>query len=778
MRTLELHQNPVMQTLGWTLLHFLWQGAVVALLLALTLSLLRHRTPQARYLASSLALFLMCLCPVVTFQQLLPGPEPRAAFLLPSVGSSVPDALPTTASLTTRLLSPESPALPSLAHSLPWVVSVWFVGVCLLSLRALGGWITIQRLAKRSVYPITDSLLARMEEMRQQLGIRQSVRLRVSSIVRVPTMFGCLRSVILLPVGVLAGLSPGQVEALLAHELAHIRRHDYLVNLFQVFMEITLFYHPAVWWVSQRMRVEREHCCDDMAVALLGNRRVYVHALASLEQLCAAPPALAASDGDLLTRIRHLLGEPTMKNTLAPAWLAGSLTLTLFLATAAAALHLQAQKTPSKPSPVAKISPKNPASAPAPIQSEAHPEKPSPHAKPQAVSPKNHPAPHSNVEHTAHDQPLNAQQTQLRNKLNQHRANKTKLHHTMAQYQEKIQEIEALEAYAKAHPAPHSKAAPKLKEMQQKLPLYRGMLQNLYQKSKTLQKDEQHLLVYQRALYGLHSEAHAQPHNKANSESSALHNFYYRPANEAHPNFYNPHSTSQHTTEALHLRYRLSSQILEQLKIEQKDPGAIPGIKALTEDARTNSLIIQGTPEAIKALKARVEQLDTRAEQPGIAETGVVLGMRLLRFKFEEDGSWDVETVSQPTLITPDRQEAQIEVQDAGAGFRIAMTPRINPDGTVTVQGELKVSARDNTGLKAYPGKFRLQVESTRAGGKLTLSPRITLTGVTDARSKDIQKMVEKGRLPLPANAGANVLYYLQLTRMEVRGASPAPVQP
>src|SRR5207237_4946041 len=116
-----------------------------------------------------------------------------------------------------------------------------------------------------------------------RLGLPAAAHVVESALVDVPTVVGWLRPAILLPIAALASLSPEQVEAILAHELAHIRRHDYAVNVLQTFAETLLFYHPAVWWVSKRIRVEREHCCDDVAVAVCGDAVCYAEALATLE---------------------------------------------------------------------------------------------------------------------------------------------------------------------------------------------------------------------------------------------------------------------------------------------------------------------------------------------------------------------------------------------------------------------------------------------------------------------------------------------------------------
>ena len=139
------------------------------------------------------------------------------------------------------------------------------------------------------------------------MGVGRAVALLESALVEVPVVIGYLRPVVLLPAGMATGLSTEQVESLLMHELAHIRRHDYLVNLLQSVVEGLLFYHPAVWWVSHVIRTEREHCCDDMVVELRGDARGYAGALAALESLRGPQAALAASGGSLVKRVRRLL---------------------------------------------------------------------------------------------------------------------------------------------------------------------------------------------------------------------------------------------------------------------------------------------------------------------------------------------------------------------------------------------------------------------------------------------------------------------------------------
>jgi beta-lactamase regulating signal transducer with metallopeptidase domain len=329
--------------LGWSLLHFVWQGAAAVLLLLLLNRLLQHAAPQLRYLMASATLALMLLLPVLTF------------VLLQSAGESSRGGLPGAGPEVARTAGAFAGPLAAVVHAaeaspdvldglrrrieplLPGFVGLWGAGVLLLSLRSLGGWALVQRLRRSGLVPPDGALERSRARLCQALRIAVPVRLWQSALVQVPTVIGALRPIVLLPPSALTGLSPEQVELILAHELAHIRRWDYLVNLLQSVVETMLFYHPAVWWVSHRMRVEREHCCDDLAVAACGNPLGYARALADLQGLCWDPPAfaMAATGGSLFERVARLVAPPRhlsrASRGLAILIAAGSLALALGL---------------------------------------------------------------------------------------------------------------------------------------------------------------------------------------------------------------------------------------------------------------------------------------------------------------------------------------------------------------------------------------------------------------------------------------------------------------
>ncbi|MGH9763218.1 MAG: M56 family metallopeptidase, partial [Blastocatellia bacterium] len=194
---------------------------------------------------------------------------------------------------------------------MPWLVGIWFLGVLLLSSRFAAGLSVARRLKRTGTEAAPALWQTKLVELKLRLGVSRPVRLYKSLLVDVPTVVGWLRPVILLPASALTGLGPEQLEALLAHELAHIRRYDYLVNIIQTAVETLLFYHPAVWWISGQVRAERENCCDDLAVSACGDVLTYARALAELESMRTRRPqfAMAADGGSLLSRIERLVGK-------------------------------------------------------------------------------------------------------------------------------------------------------------------------------------------------------------------------------------------------------------------------------------------------------------------------------------------------------------------------------------------------------------------------------------------------------------------------------------
>jgi beta-lactamase regulating signal transducer with metallopeptidase domain len=294
------------ERLGWTLLHFLWQGVLIAKLFAAARGLAgRSLSPRARYAWACAALAAMTLAPVATFALIGSGSP-----LIPASASEW-SARPFASAGSQAAPGDWRLAVPAVSEQvLPWIVATWLCGVLAFSIRLAGGWASSSRLrSAESARPAPVEWQGKLNELIVRMRISRPVRLIVSSLAQAPAAVGWLRPAILMPVGALAGLPAEQIEALLAHELAHIRRHDYLINLLQSVAEALLFYHPSVWWISNEIRAERELCCDDVAVAVCGDVMTYASALATVEseRPSRLRTAMAANGGSLVNRIRRLL---------------------------------------------------------------------------------------------------------------------------------------------------------------------------------------------------------------------------------------------------------------------------------------------------------------------------------------------------------------------------------------------------------------------------------------------------------------------------------------
>src|ERR1041384_3523768 len=330
--------------LGWALVHFVWQGAVLAVLLRVALALVPQTAARTRYGLGVLTLVAMLVVTVATGVRLFNRPPelaPAAAMQAPAVRdraqaasrlSPAPTPAGDRATLTTGSQPlPKAPDFDRLRvlfrSALPWLVILWVGGVLVLSIRLAHGWLVARRLRTHGTRDSSAALMEIVSRLAARLRVTRPVRLLESLAVEVPAVIGWLRPVILVPASALTGLTPQQLEVLLAHELAHVRRYDYLVNVCQCAIETLLFYHPAVWWVSGRVREAREHCCDDLVVATCGDAHLYASALVGMERLRPAAPRLAMAatgkGGSLLHRVQRLLVPSNIRAEHFPRWPAG-----------------------------------------------------------------------------------------------------------------------------------------------------------------------------------------------------------------------------------------------------------------------------------------------------------------------------------------------------------------------------------------------------------------------------------------------------------------------
>lgn len=355
--------------LAATLLHFLWQGLLIGLVAAAALALLGNARPQARYAVACGALLACVLWPAFTLLQAVMQARDTAPVAALAYVTAEASRFAGASVLREAL---EAPRLPPL----PWIVALWAAGVVACSLRMAGGLLWVRHMCDRAQVATGAELQACTQRLAARMGIRRTVALRISGDGDGPVTAGWRRPVVLLPVSLLTRMPAELIEALIAHELAHIRRHDYLVNLLQGAVETLLFYHPVVWWLSRRIRVERELVADGIAAAALGEPRRLAIALSELDRHAGVRSptpqtrfAPAAHGGHLMSRIRQLV-RPERR----AVGKAAALPL-IGLALAGAAFYAQARLAVPAPTatPAHVASSATPAASLAPVAAAASP---------------------------------------------------------------------------------------------------------------------------------------------------------------------------------------------------------------------------------------------------------------------------------------------------------------------------------------------------------------------------------------------------------------------
>lgn len=328
--------------MAWALIHSLWQGAVVAVIAGAVLAGVPAARARLRYAISCAALMVIVFATCTTGIYFIASERispPAAA--IQQAESSKPAALQQAQSSTPvieQTPSTDIGSISSVSLALADVIfGLWLLGVLTFSLYHFLGWRKASGLARNGVRELPVSLAARISRLCKEMGLRRRFRVFESALVRTPCVIGWLRPVLLVPVSVITGLSTRQLEMIVAHELAHIQRYDVLVNYVQTAVETLLFFNPAIWWISRRVRFEREHCCDDLAAEVCGDRLLYARALTRLEQLRGLTPStVVAADGTpLLYRIRRLAGIETRSGYQSRAGLVGAFLLSISIALAA-----------------------------------------------------------------------------------------------------------------------------------------------------------------------------------------------------------------------------------------------------------------------------------------------------------------------------------------------------------------------------------------------------------------------------------------------------------
>jgi bla regulator protein BlaR1 len=312
--------NPLMVALSRTLLHLSWQSVLLALILYLALKVISIKKSNLRYLVASFTLLANLGAAILSF------------FWLYQPHNSVPSA--------TLLISGDLEQSISAVQTLEWewiypfISIAWFIGVLFFTAQLIYEMLRVYRVPKHAVITTNEQVLEMFERLKVELKANRFTRLLISHIIDVPMVMGWLRPVVILPASMLTCLSCAQLESLIAHELAHVRRYDYLINLLQTSIEVLLFFHPCVKWISRQVRVEREYCCDDVAIDCCGNAKTYLLALTNAEVLRGDNVhnlAMAATGGNLQQRVVRVVAKDDCSPQPTDGWLYMFLSVGLLL---------------------------------------------------------------------------------------------------------------------------------------------------------------------------------------------------------------------------------------------------------------------------------------------------------------------------------------------------------------------------------------------------------------------------------------------------------------
>ena len=327
------------EALGWMLIHSLWQGAIIAVLLLLILYFIKKKSAQIKYFLSFAALMGIVVWAGITFinaYQYASEKQVLKTQILNDPGY-LKNLLSSDNTHSNSLNNQETPVINQntvkfrafFQRNFNIICLIWLVGMLFMMARFIGGLIYTQRLRTQNLMPISDEWGQIVKSLSHKLGLKRKVESFLSPLTRVPVTLGAVKPILLFPISALTGLTPKEVEAVIAHELAHIRRNDYLLNIMQSVVEMLFFYHPAVWVISAQVRAERENSCDNIAVDATGNRIEYIRTLAAMQikqsELAQLEMAFSVKRGSVLQRIKRLQREITMKTNFIEGIIAASL---------------------------------------------------------------------------------------------------------------------------------------------------------------------------------------------------------------------------------------------------------------------------------------------------------------------------------------------------------------------------------------------------------------------------------------------------------------------
>ncbi len=336
--------HDVVEAFGWMILHSLWQGALISVILGLMMILTRRFSAKSRYFIAIVAMLFMPVVSIYTFfRYYTPAKSVETVGMQavnndPAITSGKMQIVKKQVAVTTQPADETGFIDRMRSYSkyfyqhIPLIVTLWLLGMLVFALKFLGGLAYTQRLKHYRVQPVSDEWQQTFSRLAEMLNLKKAARILQSTLVKVPMVVGYFKPVVLIPVSAFTGLSPEQLETVILHEMAHIVRKDYLINILQSVAEIIFFYHPAIWWMSKMVRAEREHCCDDIAIEKSGDSVGFAKALANIQEQMyyneKLAVAISGSSKNLIKRIQRLLNQPNMKTNFTEGFTASCIIFT------------------------------------------------------------------------------------------------------------------------------------------------------------------------------------------------------------------------------------------------------------------------------------------------------------------------------------------------------------------------------------------------------------------------------------------------------------------
>ena len=296
----------MMNAIGWTLLHSIWQIIIIGGIAWLIFRFVSRDNAKTRYGVSILSLAFIFIGAFITFLHYA-GKSKTGT----EITHLTPELLAYFANLKSDSAHTWQFSDIQIEHFFPWIVNIWMAGVCILSIQMTYGYLQSIRIKKHLTFPVSQSTKQITHRLIDKFNLKQKISIKESGYIQTPALIGYFKPVILLPISMISGIPNNQLEIIIAHELAHIKRHDYLVQFIQGIIELIFFYHPVVWWLSSVVNTEREHICDDLAVKVCGESLTLIKALNNMEAIRKKKfemiLGLSGKKDNLLYRVQRIL---------------------------------------------------------------------------------------------------------------------------------------------------------------------------------------------------------------------------------------------------------------------------------------------------------------------------------------------------------------------------------------------------------------------------------------------------------------------------------------